>query len=141
MRDWLGPGETSSWLRLIWMRSSLHRERDQGRETSRLRPNKWLSAGLETTTARQQLITTSEQALVELSGLGFEPSGRPALNAQIAEIKRELANLDQSTLNRARTMMSNSEHATTSVEISEAESNLEQTESAEKGIEEELEER
>jgi Mrp family chromosome partitioning ATPase len=96
------------------------------------------ASGLETATARQQLIQQREQALVELSGLGPNHPGRKALEAQIKETNKELANLDQSSLERARTMMSDSEEATTSVAISEAESNLDQTESAVEGIEEEL---
>ena len=58
---------------------------------------------------------------------------------QIAETNKELANLDQSSLERARTMLADSEEATTSVDISEAQSNLDQMQSAEKGIEKELE--
>jgi polysaccharide biosynthesis transport protein len=96
------------------------------------------ASGSESTTARQKLIDQREQALVELAGLGPNHPGRPALQAEIAETNKELTNLDQSSLERARTMLSDSEEATTSVDISEAESNLEQTESAEKGIEKEL---
>ena len=76
--------------------------------------------------------------MFQLSGLGPNHPGRPALEAQIAETNKELANLDQSALQRARKMMSDTEKATTSVDISEAESNLEQMVSAAKGIEEEL---
>lgn len=114
-----------------------HRERIKDADVE-AKAQQMAASGLETATARQQLIQQREQALVELSGLGPNHPGRPALNAQIAEIKKELANLDQSTLDRARAMMSNSEHATTSVDISEAQSNLEQMESAEDGIEKEL---
>ena len=95
-------------------------------------------SGTETNTARQSLIQQREQALVELSGLGLEPSRRQALERADRRNHKELVNFDQSSLNRARTMLTDSEKATTSVEISEAESNLEQMESAEKGIEEEL---
>jgi uncharacterized protein involved in exopolysaccharide biosynthesis len=94
--------------------------------------------GSETTAARQQLIEQREQALVELSGLGPNHPGRPALQAQIATTNRELANLDQSALIRARSMLSDSEQATTSVDISEAQAVLEQAEAAEQGIEREL---
>jgi polysaccharide biosynthesis transport protein len=97
------------------------------------------ASGSESTTARQKLIDTREQALVELAGLGPNHPGRPALQAEIAETNKELANLDQSSLERARSMLADSEEATTSVDISEAESNLDQMQSAEKGIEKELE--
>jgi succinoglycan biosynthesis transport protein ExoP len=93
--------------------------------------------GTETNTARQKLIDQRQQLLFQLSGLGQNHPGRHALEAQIAEANKELANLDQSALGRARKMMSNSEKATTSVDISEAESNLEQMVSGAKGIEEE----
>ena len=93
----------------------------------------------ETTTAKQLLIQQREQDLVELSGLGLNHPGRKALEARIATTNKELARLDQAALDRARSMLSDSEEATTSVDISEAESNLEQMESAEKGIEKELE--
>jgi len=96
------------------------------------------ATGSESTTARQQLIQQREQALVELSGLGPNHPGRKALEAEIATTNKELASLDQSALDRARSMLSDSEEATTSVDISEAQSDLEQTESAEKGIEKEL---
>jgi succinoglycan biosynthesis transport protein ExoP len=92
----------------------------------------------DTTSARQQLIQQREQALVELSGLGPNHPGRQALEAQIATTNKELANVDQAALNRARSMLSDSEEATTSVDISEAESNLDQMESSEKGLEKEL---
>jgi polysaccharide biosynthesis transport protein len=92
----------------------------------------------DATTARQQLIQQREQALFELSGLGPNHPGRRALEAQIETANKELANLDQSALDRARSMLSDSEQATTSVDISEAESNLEQMQSSEKGIEKEL---
>src|SRR5271168_97285 len=98
------------------------------------------ASGSESTTAKQKLIDTREQALVELAGLGPNHPGRPALQAEIAETNKELANLDQSSLQRARTMLADSEEATTSVDISEAQSDLDQMESAEKGIEKELEE-
>ena len=84
-------------------------------------------------------MTQREQALVELAGLGPNHPGRPALQAEIAETNKELTNLDQSSLERARTMLADSEEATTSVDISEAQSNLDQMQSAEKGIEKELE--
>ena len=96
--------------------------------------------GSESTIAKQKLIDTREQALVELAGLGPNHPGRPALQAEIAETNKELTNLDQSSLERARTMLADSEEATTSVDVSEAESNLDQMQSAEKGIEKELEE-
>ena len=114
-----------------------HRERIKDADVE-AKAETMAASGLETATARQQLIQQREQALVELAGLGPNHPGRPALNAQIAQIKKELANLDESTLERARSMMTNSEHATTSVDISEAQSNLEQMESAEDGIEKEL---
>src|SRR5271154_2061494 len=97
------------------------------------------ASGSESTTAKQKLIDQREQALVELAGLGPNHPGRPALQAEIAETNKELANLDQSSLERARTMLADSEQATTSVDISEAQSNLDQMQSAEKGIEQELE--
>jgi polysaccharide biosynthesis transport protein len=97
------------------------------------------ASGSETTTARQQLIQEREQALIELSGLGPNHPGRSALQAQIATINKELSKLDASSLDRARSMLSDSEQATTSVDLSEAESDLEQMQSAEKGIEKELE--
>jgi polysaccharide biosynthesis transport protein len=93
----------------------------------------------ETTTAKQELFQQREQDLVLLSGLGPNHPGRKALEAQIATTDRELAKLDQAALDRARSMLSDSEEATTSVEVSEAESNLEQMQSAEKGIEKEVE--
>lgn len=98
------------------------------------------ATGTDTTTARQQLIEQREEATVQLSGLGPNHPGRKALEAEIATTNRELANLDQSALDRARSMLSDSETAATSVDISEAESNLEQMEASEKGIEKELEE-
>ena len=97
------------------------------------------ATGSESATARQKLIDQREQALVELAGLGPNHPGRPALQAEIAETNKELTNLDQSSLARARTMLSDSEQATTSVDISEAQSNLDQMQSAEKGIEKEQE--
>jgi len=96
------------------------------------------ATGPESTTAREKLIDQREQAQVELSGLGPNHPGRNALEAQIAETNKELTNLDHSALERARAMLADSEQATTSVDISEAESNLDQQESAEKGIEKEL---
>src|SRR5271156_1766415 len=97
------------------------------------------ATGSESATARQKLIDQREQALVELAGLGPNHPGRPALQAEIAETNKELSNLDQSSLARARTMLADSEEATTSVDISEAQSNLDQMQSAEKGIEKEQE--
>jgi succinoglycan biosynthesis transport protein ExoP len=114
-----------------------HRERIKDADVE-AKAEQMAAVGSETATARQQLIQQREQAKVELSGLGPNHPGRKALDAQIAEIKKELDSLDQSALERARAMMSNSEEATTSVAISEAESNLDQTQSAQKGIEEEL---
>jgi polysaccharide biosynthesis transport protein len=114
-----------------------HRERIKDADVE-AKAEQMAATGSETATARQQLIQQREQIVVELSGLGPNHPGRKALQAQIAETDKELANLDQSALERARRMMSDSEEATTSVDISEAESNLEQTESAEKGIEKEL---
>ncbi len=114
-----------------------HRERIKDADVE-AKAEQIAASGSETATARQQLIQQREQLVVELSGLGPNHPGRKALEAQIAESNKELTNLDQSTLERARRMMSDSEEATTSVDISEAESNLEQMESAEKGIEEEL---
>jgi len=113
-----------------------HRERIKDADVE-AKAEQIAATGLETATARQQLISQREQAKVELSGLGPNHPGRKALEAQIAETKKELDNLDQAALERARSMMSDSEQATTSVAISEAESNLEQVESAQKGIEEE----
>jgi polysaccharide biosynthesis transport protein len=96
------------------------------------------ASGTGTTTARQQLIDQREQALVQLSGLGPNHPGRPALEAQVAEINKELKNLDQSERDRARTMLTDSEKAKTNVDISEAESSVDQAQSSEKGIEQEL---
>jgi polysaccharide biosynthesis transport protein len=96
------------------------------------------ATGTDSTTARQSLIQQREDALVQLSGLGPNHPGRKALEAEIATTNKELANLDQSALDRARSMLSDSEKATTSVDISEAESNLEQMEASEKGIDQEL---
>jgi uncharacterized protein involved in exopolysaccharide biosynthesis len=115
-----------------------HRERIQDANVE-AKAEQMAASGTDTNTARQSLIAQREQALVELSGLGPNHPGRQALEAQITEITKELASLDQSSLQRARTMLADSERATTSVDISEAESNLEQMESAEKGIEKELE--
>jgi succinoglycan biosynthesis transport protein ExoP len=96
------------------------------------------ASGSETTAAKQQLIQQREQALVQLSGLGPNHPGRAALQAEIDTTNRELAKLDQAALDRARSMLSNSEQATSDVDISEAESNLEQMQTAEKGIEKDL---
>jgi len=115
-----------------------HRERIKDADVE-AKAEQMAASGSETTTAKQQLIQQREQALVELSGLGPNHPGRKALEAQIETTNKELANLDQSSLARARSMLSDSEEATTSVDISEAESNLEQMEAAEKGIEKELE--
>jgi uncharacterized protein involved in exopolysaccharide biosynthesis len=114
-----------------------HRERIKDADVE-AKAQQMAASGSESTTARQKLIDTREQALVELAGLGPNHPGRPALQAEIAETNKELANLDQSSLERARTMLADSEEATTSVDISEAESNLDQMQSAEKGIEKEL---
>lgn len=92
----------------------------------------------ETTTARQQLIQQRETALVELNGLGPNHPGRMALQKQIESVNKELANLDESALDRARTMVRDSEKASTSVDISEAKSNLEQAQLAAEGIQKEL---
>ena len=115
----------------------LHRERIQDANVE-AKAEQMAASGTDTNTARQSLIAQREQALVELSSLGPNHPGRQALEAQIAEITKELVRLDQSSLQRARTMLTDSEKATTSVDISEAESTLEQMESAEKGIEKEL---
>ena len=96
------------------------------------------ATGSESTIAKQQLIQQREQAMFELSGLGPNHPGRKALEAQVETANKELASLDQSALDRARSMLTDSEQATTSVDISEAESNLDQMQSAEKGIEKEL---
>jgi succinoglycan biosynthesis transport protein ExoP len=114
-----------------------HRARIKDEEVE-AKAEQMAASGPETATARGQLLQQQEQASVELSQLGPNHPGRRALEAQIAETKQELDKLDQSALARARAMMTDSEDATTSVEISEAESNLDQTESAQKGIEEEL---
>ena len=115
----------------------LHRERIQDADVE-AKAQEMAVGATDTNTARQSLIAQREQALVELSSLGPNHPGRTALEAQIREITKELASLDKSSLERARTMLTDSEKATTSVDISEAESNLEQMESAEKGIEKEL---
>ena len=114
-----------------------HRARIKDEEVE-AKAEQMAASGPETATARGQLLQQQEQASVELSQLGPNHPGRRALEAQIAETKQELDKLDQSALARARAMMTDSEDATTSVEISEAESNLDQMESAQKGIEEEL---
>src|SRR6202046_1082805 len=114
-----------------------HRERIKDADAE-AKAQQMAASGSESTTARQKLIDTREQALVGVAGLGPTHPGRPALQAEIAETNKELANLDQSSLERARTMLADSEEATTSVDISEAESNLDQMQSAEKGIEKEL---
>jgi polysaccharide biosynthesis transport protein len=113
-----------------------HRERIEDDDVE-AKAEEMAANGTETSTARQKLIDQRQQLLFELSGLGPNHPGRQALEAQIEEANKELANLDQSALERARKMMSDSEKATTSVDISDAESNLEQMVSAEKGIEEE----
>jgi polysaccharide biosynthesis transport protein len=95
------------------------------------------ASGTDTATARTKLIDQREQLLVELSGLGPNHPGRKSLEAEITEITKELGNLDQSALARARKMLSDSEEAATNVDISEAQSSLEQAESAEQGIEQE----
>ena len=97
------------------------------------------ASGSETSTAKQQLVQQREQALVQLSGLGPNHPGRKALEAQIEITNRELAKLDQAALDRARSEFNDVEQATTSVKISDATSNLEQAQSAAKGIEQELE--
>jgi succinoglycan biosynthesis transport protein ExoP len=114
-----------------------HRARIKDEEVE-AKAEQMAASGPETATARGQLLQQQEQASVELSQLGPNHPGRRALEAQIAETKQELDKLDQSALARARAMMTDSEDATTSVEISEAESNLDQMESAQKGIENEL---
>jgi polysaccharide biosynthesis transport protein len=114
-----------------------HRERIKDANVE-AKAEQMAATGTETTTAREQLIQQREQALVQLSGLGPNHPGRKALEAQITETNKELGNLDKSSLERARSMMSNSEDATTSVDISEAQSYLDQMESAQEGIEKEL---
>jgi polysaccharide biosynthesis transport protein len=114
-----------------------HRERIED-ENVEAKAEQMAATGTETNTAREKLIDQREQLLIELSGLGPNHPGRAALQAQITEANKELTNLDQSALERARKMMGDSERATTSVDISEAQANLEQMVSAEKGIEEEL---
>jgi succinoglycan biosynthesis transport protein ExoP len=115
-----------------------HRERIQDANVE-AKAEQMAASGTDINTARQSLIAQREQSLVELSSLGPNHPGRQALEAQITEITKELVSLDQSSLQRARKMLTDSEKATTSVDISEAESTLEQMESAEKGIEKELE--
>ncbi len=115
-----------------------HRERIKDADVE-AKAEQMAAGGEETTTAKQQLIQQREQALVELSGLGPNHPGRKALQAEIETANRELANLDKASLDRARSMLSDSEEATTSVDISDAQSDLEQRELAEKGIEKELE--
>jgi uncharacterized protein involved in exopolysaccharide biosynthesis len=115
-----------------------HRERIKNADVE-AKAQQVAATGSESNTAKQQLIQEREQALVQLSGLGPNHPGRKALEAEIATANKELANLDQSALARARSMLSDSEEATTSVDISEAQSNLEQMQSAEKGIAKELE--
>ena len=114
-----------------------HRERIKDADVE-AKAEQMAATGLETTTAREQLIQQREQALIQLSGLGPNHPGRKALEAQVTETNKELASLDKSSLARARSMMSNSEDATTSVDISEAQSYLDQMESAQDGIEKEL---
>jgi polysaccharide biosynthesis transport protein len=115
----------------------LHRERIQDADVE-ARAEQMAASGTDINTARQSLIAQREQSLVELSSLGPNHPGRQALEAQITEITKELVSLDQSSLQRARKMLTDSVKATTSVDISEAESTLEQMESAEKGIEKEF---
>ncbi len=115
----------------------LHRERIQGADVE-AKAEQMAASGTDINAARQSLIAQREQSLVELSSLGPNHPGRQALEAQISEITKELVSLDQSSLQRARKMLTDSEKATTSVDISEAESTLEQMESAEKGIEKEF---
>jgi succinoglycan biosynthesis transport protein ExoP len=116
-----------------------HRERIKDAEVEARAEQVVAASGSDSVTARQQLIQQREQALVELSQLGPNHPGRPALEAEISTTNKELARLDQSSLDRARSMMSDSEQATTKVDISEAESNLDQMQSAEQGIEKEFE--
>jgi succinoglycan biosynthesis transport protein ExoP len=115
-----------------------HRERIKDADVEAKAEQQVAANGSETTTAKQQLIQQREQAMVELSGLGPNHPGRKALEAQIETTNKELARLDQAALDRVRSMLSDSEDATTSVDISEAQSSLEQMQSAEKGIEKEL---
>jgi Mrp family chromosome partitioning ATPase len=115
-----------------------HRERIKAADIE-AKAQQMAASGPEIASARADLIKQREQAVVELSGLGPNHPGRKVLEAEIAETNKELGNLDQAALDRARSMMSDSEEATTSVDISEAESNLEQTEAAKNGIEKELE--
>lgn len=114
-----------------------HRQRIENANVE-AQAEKMAASGSDNTSARQQLIQQREQAQLELSGLGPNHPGRKALEAQIETVNKELAGLDQNALARARSMLSHSEEATTSVDVSEAESNLEQAESAEKGIEKEV---
>jgi len=115
-----------------------HRQRIKDAEVEAKAEQQVAATGSESTVAKGQLIQQREESEVELSGLGPNHPGRKALEAQIAAINKELAKLDQSALARERSMLSDSEEATTSVEISEAQSNLEQMQSSEKGIEKEL---
>jgi uncharacterized protein involved in exopolysaccharide biosynthesis len=115
-----------------------HRERIKDADVE-AKAEQMAAGGSETNAAKQQLIQQREQALVELSGLGPNHPGRRALEAQIETANKELANLDKASLDRARSMLSDSEEATTSVDISDAQSDLEQMVLAEKGIEKELE--
>jgi succinoglycan biosynthesis transport protein ExoP len=96
------------------------------------------ASGTDTTIAKQQLIQKREEALVELSGLGPNHPGRKALESEIDTVNKELSSLDKASLDRARSMLTDSEQATSDVDISEAEANLEQAQDAEKGIEKEL---
>jgi polysaccharide biosynthesis transport protein len=114
-----------------------HRARIKDEEVE-AKAEQMAASGPESATARGQLLQQQEQASVELSQLGPNHPGRRALEAQIAETKQELNKLDQSELSRARAMMTDSEDATTSVDISEAEADLDQAQSAQNGIEEEL---
>jgi uncharacterized protein involved in exopolysaccharide biosynthesis len=114
-----------------------NRARTEGAEVE-AKAEQMTVSGSETTAARQKLIDQREQAVVELSSLGPNHPGRRALQAEITETDKELARLDKSALDRARSMLADGEEARTSVDISEAQSNLDQMESAEKGIEIEL---
>jgi polysaccharide biosynthesis transport protein len=114
-----------------------HRERIKDADVE-AKAEQVAASGSDSATARQQLIQQREQAVVELSGLGPNHPGRPALQAQIETTNKELARLDQASLDRARSMLNDSEQATTRVDVSEAESNLEQMQSTEQGIEKEL---
>ena len=113
-----------------------HRERIKEDEVEE-KAEQLAATGTDTSAARLKLIDQREQLVVELSGLGPNHPGRKALEAQISEISNELNNLDQSSLARDSKMLRDSEEAATKVQISEAEANLEQMESADEGIEQE----